>query len=72
MMELSQAIDKAIEVLEKEIKKHPYSKPARTFNRVIYGMNHKGDWCPFGNTTCQEGVCPECAIWQRPSSRLIP
>ncbi len=28
--------DKALE----EIKKHPYSKQARVFNRVIYGINH--------------------------------
>lgn len=53
--------DKALE----EAKKHPYSKPARAFNRVIYGMNHKGEWCPFGNTTCQEGICSECSIYQR-------
>ncbi len=31
-------------------------------------MNHKGQPCPYREITCQEGICPECQVWQ---DRLI-
>ena len=48
-----------------EYEKYPYSKSARRMNRFLYGMNHKGKWCRLANTTCQEGYCCNCHVWQR-------
>lgn len=45
-------------------QRYPYSRPARTLNRYLYGINHKGEYCYIIKKLCQEGYCSQCEAWR--------